>query len=140
MRVLLDTNVVCDWLLKREPWRADAEMIARSLAAGRLECLIAATTVTNVFYIARKLVGREAALEFVSRCLSSFEVWPVDHAALAGAASLPGLDFEDNVQLMVAMQAKADCITSRDAKGFERSPIRIVSPDQLVAELRGTTA
>lgn len=140
MRVLLDTNVVCDWLLKREPWRTDAETIARSVADGKLECLIAATTVTNVFYIARKLIGRDNALQLVSRCLRSFEVWPVDRAALAGAASLPGLDFEDNVQLMVAMQASADCITSRDARGFEGSPIRIVLLDQLVSELRGTTA
>jgi predicted nucleic acid-binding protein len=116
MRVLLDTNVVCDWLLKREPWRTDAETIARSLAEGKLECLIAATTVTNVYYIARKLVGGEAALEFVSRCLRSFEVWPVDWAALEGATRLPGTDFEDNVQLMVAMQAKADCINSRDPR------------------------
>ncbi len=136
MRAFLDTNVVCDWLLKREPWRADAEIIAQRIADGQLECLIAATTVTNLFYVARKLVGREAALSLVGHCLTSFEVWPVDSRVLRVALNQSGGDFEDNVQLIVAVDAAADCIVTRDAKGFQGASIRVLPPDQFVAELR----
>jgi predicted nucleic acid-binding protein len=136
MRAFLDTNVVCDWLLQREPWRADADIIAQRIADGQLECLISATTVTNLFYIARKLVGREAALVLVGRCLSSFEVWPVDSQVLRAALAQSGGDFEDNVQLVVAIDASADCIVTRDAKGFQGASIRVLPPSQFVAELR----
>lgn len=136
MRVFLDTNVVCDWLLDREPWRTDAQIIARRIAEGRLECLIAATTVTNLFYIARKLVGRESALTLVGRCLTSFEICPIDSQLLAQALNLPGPDFEDNVQTMAAVRAGSDCIVTRDAKGFPSATLRVVPPSQLVAELQ----
>ncbi len=136
MRVFLDTNVVCDWLLEREPWRTDAQIIARRIAEGRLECLIAATTVTNLFYIARKLVGREAALTLVRRCLASFEICPIDSWLLEHALTLPGPDFEDNVQTMAAFSAGSDCIVTRDAKGFPGAIVRVVPPNQFVAELQ----
>jgi Predicted nucleic acid-binding protein, contains PIN domain len=136
MRAFLDTNVVCDWLLKREPWRADAESIAERIANGQLVCLVAATTVTNLFYIARKLVGRDAAAALVGRRLTSFEIWSVDAQVLQAALSVSGGDFEDNVQLIVALEAAADCVVTRDSKGFKGAAIKTLTPNQFLAELR----
>jgi predicted nucleic acid-binding protein len=138
MRALLDTNVVCDWLLGREPWRADAQTIAESIAKGRLDCVIAATTVTNLFYVARRIVGREAALALVSRCLNSFEVWPVDHRVLQEAVKLSGRDFEDNVQVAVAHSAASTCIVTRDPKGFLHALLPVKSPSEFVIQLRAS--
>ena len=136
VRVWLDTNVVCDWLLDREPWRDDASIIAELTTAGSLTCLLSATTVINVFYLARKVVGREAAQTLAAKCMRSFEVWPVDHAALTTALSLPGSDFEDNVQIAVAQIAKAGIIVTRDATGFRQSTIPVVTPSDFLRQLR----
>jgi hypothetical protein len=125
--------------LKREPWKADAERIAESIAQGQLECLVAATTVTNLFYVARRVIGREAALTLVQRCLSSFEVWPVDSMALNGALALAGGDFEDNVQIVIAQNASSDCIVTRDPKGFQYAQVHVMSPTDFVASLRPPT-
>ena|SRR5687767_6752135 len=138
MRALLDTNVVCDWLLKRDPWRTEAETIAQWIEQGKLECLIAATTVTNLFYVARKLVGREVALSHVGRCLTSFEICPVDYQSLQEAHTLPSGNFEDNVQMIVAVLAAADCIVTRDAKGFPNPPLPVLPPSDFVSQLRAT--
>jgi hypothetical protein len=37
MRVLLDTNVILDLMLERDPWRAEAEAIAEAEVDGRLQ-------------------------------------------------------------------------------------------------------
>ena len=135
--MFLDTNVVCDWLLERDPWRTEAQAIAQRIAGGQLECLIAATTVTNLFYIARKLVGRESARSLVGRCLTAFEICPVN-LQLHEAIQLSSGDFEDNVQMIAAVRATADCLVKRDAKGFPQAAIRVLPPNQLIAELRGS--
>jgi predicted nucleic acid-binding protein len=53
MRVLLDTNVVLDVLLKREPWVAEAQILWQANDDGSVAGYVVATTLTNIFYIAR---------------------------------------------------------------------------------------
>jgi hypothetical protein len=57
MRVLLDTNVTLDLLLELDPWRAEAEAIAD--ADGRLQAHARASSITDIYYISRKLVGAD---------------------------------------------------------------------------------
>src|SRR5690242_8721350 len=59
MRVLLDTNVILDLMLERDPWRAEAEAIAEADVDGRLQAHACASSITDLFYISRKLVGAE---------------------------------------------------------------------------------
>ena len=61
MKTLLDTNVLLDLLLEREPWRAEAVAIAEASADGRIEAYVCASSITDIFYISRKLVGVERA-------------------------------------------------------------------------------
>jgi predicted nucleic acid-binding protein len=68
MNVLLDTNIVLDVLLKREPWVLDSQRIWHACDEQRIQGYLIASTLTDIFYIARKLVGREAALEAVELC------------------------------------------------------------------------
>lgn len=55
MKVLLDTNVLLDALLAREPFVADAAFLLEAVEAGEIIGFMSATTVTDVHY----LVGRQ---------------------------------------------------------------------------------
>ena len=55
IRVLLDTNVVLDFLLDRQPFADAAAEIWRANEAGRIEAFVSVITPVNVFYITRKL-------------------------------------------------------------------------------------
>ena len=96
MKVLIDANVVLDVLLNRAPWVTESKAIWDANHRREIDGHVVATTVTNLFYIARKLVGQSMALRGVCDCLAAFEVVSVDGAILADAATLPGSDFEDN--------------------------------------------
>ena len=47
MRVLIDTNIVLDFLQEREPFVEDAVMLFARIDAGEVEGFIAATTITK---------------------------------------------------------------------------------------------
>ena len=60
IRILLDTNVVLDVLLKREPWVSDASVIWQANDEGRLVGYLMASALTDIFYIACRLAGRRS--------------------------------------------------------------------------------
>lgn len=71
MKILIDTNVVLDLLLEREPFVENAVALFEQVELGRLEGYIAATTITNIFYILRKSEGREVAFIAINRPCNS---------------------------------------------------------------------
>jgi predicted nucleic acid-binding protein len=73
-RVLLDTNVVLDFLLDRAPFADAAEALWQANDDGRIEAYVSAITPVNVFYIARKLKGLETARQLVETLVSPRKV------------------------------------------------------------------
>jgi predicted nucleic acid-binding protein len=57
MRVLVDTNIVLDFLQEREPCLENAVRLFEGIDAGEIEGFIAATTITNIYYIIRRVAG-----------------------------------------------------------------------------------
>jgi predicted nucleic acid-binding protein len=135
MRVLLDTNVLLDLLLRRGPWLSSARAVLDAGRDGRLAVAVSALSLATVFYIGRKQVGTAAALQIVRDCLSSFEVLTVDRAALSAAAGMSGPDFEDNIQVACAAAAGVDAVVTRDPAGFSGSAVPVLSPEELAARL-----
>ena len=58
---LIDTNVVLDFLQEREPFVKDAVKLFGRIDAREIEGFIAATTITNIYYIVRRASRIEAA-------------------------------------------------------------------------------
>jgi predicted nucleic acid-binding protein len=108
MRVLPDTNIVLDVLLEREPWVTEAKQIWQANDEGQIIGYVLASAITDIFYVARRLVGLEKAREAIHTCLEAFEICTVDRRALEIAEALPGNDFEDNLQMACADLASLD--------------------------------
>jgi predicted nucleic acid-binding protein len=134
-RVLFDTNVVLDVLLNRSPWITDAAACWQASDDGKIMGCLTASTLTDIFYIARKLKGANTARNAVRVCLDAFAICAVDRLSLEQAIDLPGDDFEDNLQIACATLAGLDAILTRDESGFATIAIQIVSPAELVSQL-----
>ena len=85
MRILLDTNIILDIFLEREPFADPAARIWKAHETKRLVAHVSAITPVNVFYIARKLRDRETARLAVTRLLATLPVAPINH----GSSNLP---------------------------------------------------
>lgn len=136
MRVLLDTNVVLDLLLRRQPWFDSERDFWRALRDRRIVGYITASMVTDIFYIARRLVGGDDARHAVRDALAAFAVCTVDRWTLERALMLPGSDYEDNVQMICAENTALDAVVTRDPSGFRDAPILVLSPAEAAARLR----
>ncbi|KZL49479.1 MULTISPECIES: type II toxin-antitoxin system VapC family toxin [Cyanophyceae] len=123
MRVFIDTNVVLDFLLEREPFVEDAVKLFAKIDAGEIAGFIAATTITNIYYIIRKAAGVKVAEDAISQILSDLHICAVDKNVLEQAKSLNFKDFEDAVQYACAMISMVDVIVTRDVSGFVSSEI-----------------
>lgn len=128
MRVLLDTNVLLDVLLDREPWARHSSSILSMADRGEIQGLACTTSFTTIFYLLHKQLGRAAARSAVSDLLNMLEVAPVGRSVLEGAAKSGIRDFEDAVVVESALAVRADCIVTRDAKDFAKSRVVVHTP------------
>jgi predicted nucleic acid-binding protein len=136
MRVLIDTNIVLDFLLQREPFFQDAELLFQAIDAGQVIGYVTATTLTDIFYISRKHTRSvEQARQAVSETLTAMAICPIDRAVLESAFNSGLADFEDAVQIFSAVAQGLDTILTRDAKGFLSSPISVLSVQELLRQL-----
>ena len=53
-RILIDTNILIDYLLTREPFYEDAKAVVSSCVDGKTKGCIASHSISNMFFILRK--------------------------------------------------------------------------------------
>ncbi|HYV25025.1 MAG TPA: PIN domain-containing protein [Pyrinomonadaceae bacterium] len=128
MRVLLDTNVVLDFVLERAPYFEAAAELFELIAAGTVRGFVSGITPINVYYVGRKFVGREKARNRVRDLLIVLETCPITSAALNNALALPFKDYEDAVQHASAIETGLDAIITRDLGDYQNSVLPVFAP------------
>jgi len=132
MNLLLDTNVVLDILLNRQPWYTDAALIFGLSQQNLIKSYISASSITDIFYVAQKEQGKNAAKEAIKRILRVFKPATVTDKDVYQALELEWEDFEDSVQFIVGEGLSVDYIVTRDANDFTFSSIEAVTPEQFI--------
>lgn len=136
MKVLIDTNILLDFLLQREPFFQDAELLFQGIGSGQTIGYVTATTLTDIFYIARRHSRSiEQAQQTISEILAAMEICPVNREILEAALGSGLADFEDAIQIACAVADGLDAILSRDAQGFLSSPIPALSVQEYLSQL-----
>ncbi|EDX74315.1 hypothetical protein MC7420_3839 [Coleofasciculus chthonoplastes PCC 7420] len=120
MRVLLDTNIILDFFLEREPFFQLASEVFEAIAAERIEGLISASSATDIFYICkRQTQNLEQARQILTQTLTLLSVCPVDYTVLNTALNSGLVDFEDAVQIACAVAQQVDAIVTRNPQDFQ---------------------
>lgn len=133
MKIMIDTNVVLDVLLKREPFfRASYEVMKLS-ALERVEGCVSATAATDIFYLLRRALKDNLAakdgLEKLMQLVGFVDALGEDvHAALASNMT----DFEDALVSAIAERCRMDYIITRNTADFKESPVRALTPSEFL--------
>ncbi len=135
MKVLLDTNVIVDVDLERQPYFSDSETVLSFVELGQMEGYISASTFSDLYYIIRKEKGRNLALEFLREIATFCQVATVDRAVISIALTANFRDFEDAIQHSTAVVNHLDAIVTRNPQDFPVVTPRIITPTLLVQEL-----
>lgn len=133
MRILVDTNIIIDALTGREPFREAAEQVFL-IAANRAEDMyIAASSVTDIYYLVRKhLHSTEQSKDVMSKLFELFYILDVTSGDCMDALASEMKDYEDAVITCCAYRSQIDYIVTRNIKDYAASKVRAISPEKFV--------
>ena len=135
MRVLLDTNVVLDVLLARQPFVGASAEVFGLVEHARIEGFLCATTITTIDYLLTQTMPHPAARQALQKLLELFEIAPVNRAVLEEALKSKLADFEDAVLDQAGRLAGAEVVVTRNQKDFRHATLKVLGPDELLASL-----
>ena len=133
MKVLVDTNVILDVLLDRQPFSEDATRILALVEESKIEGFLCATTVTTVDYLLGRALTAMKARSALRRLLDIFEVAPVNRPVLEQALRSEISDFEDAVLEQSGRLVAVDAIVTRNIKDFGKSTVTVLDPVELLS-------
>ncbi|NER00760.1 MAG: PIN domain-containing protein [Cyanothece sp. SIO2G6] len=118
MKILIDTNIVLDVALERQPYLSLSDQVLVLVEQSRLEGYISASTFTDLYYIIRKERRRDWTLDFLIQLLTFCNIATVDQGVIVSALGANFKDFEDAVQYESAIAAQLDAIVTRNPQDF----------------------
>ena len=131
MKLLIDTNVVLDVLLRREPFFRTAAEVLNLTQLDEVREYVSASTITDIYYIANKqMKDRDAVRDLLKRLLMVVSVAAVSEREIQNALNLAWGDFEDSVQYSVALLNEMDGIVTRNPSDYQEANMRIWLPEQ----------
>lgn len=136
MNVLLDTNVVLDYILKQNPFFEHAKTIFRWSYEQKIIAHISASAVTDIYYLVQQAENKATALNFIQELVQFIQIANVDKTVVLIALQSGIRDFEDAVQNAAAKNARITHIITRNIKNYKKSNLKIVSPDNFIKSLQ----
>ena len=131
MKLLIDTNVVLDVLLRREPFFKTAAEILNLTQRDDVREYVSASAITDIYYIANKqMKDRDTVRDLLKRLLMVVSVAAVSEREIQNALDLAWGDFEDSVQYSVALLNEMDGIVTRNPGDYQKTNMRIWLPEQ----------
>jgi predicted nucleic acid-binding protein len=114
VKILLDTNVILDHILYREPYAKNVGKIFDMICKDEIEAAFTANSATDIYYIVSKRLGDTIAREALRNLFNVLVIVGIDGDDCISALNLPMIDFEDAVVAVCANKDNIDYIVSND--------------------------
>jgi predicted nucleic acid-binding protein len=134
-KLYLDSNIILDFLLNRQPFAEAANDLLTAAEQSRVTLLVSSLTFITAHYVVSKTIGKAAATVALNNLFTRISTVAVDAPVISQALQSGMPDFEDAVQLFIALAARADVIVTRDPRGFPTQMITILDPLAALAQL-----
>jgi len=142
VKVFLDTDVILDFVLRREPFFPPAARIFQSGMERKVLLMASAGALKDVLHFARKPAGAEKTgnekrgREAIRILLQVVEVCPLDRLMWEDALGSPVRDTEDALQLACAGRNHADFLVTRNVRDYPGAVFpQVIQPEILLATL-----
>lgn len=138
MRVLIDSDVVLDVALDREPFAQESTAAIDWCQKAPASALVAWHTISNIYYLLRAARGDGYTRGFLADMLRFTVVVAGGNEAVRRALSLKMNDFEDALQVTSALDADAELIITRNIRDYRGSPLPARTPAEFLARVQAT--
>ena len=131
-KVFLDTDVLLDVFLEREPHHSAALRLLTDLRRRGTSCFTSAVVLSNMNYILAKAKGREYSVNKLRSLRRMVGVASIDETMVDAALAAPHRDFEDSLQLHCAHGNGIETLITRNAKHYPKDRVRVTSPVEYI--------
>lgn len=138
MNLLLDTNVLIDYLGRKPSFFKAAENVVAAGFFGDAKLWTSAQSLKDAFYVLAHYLDPLQVQRAIVKASEVINPVGISAEDALQAARLEWTDYEDCLIALCASKAKADYLITRDKKGFQRSPVPILSPEEWLQRMEAT--
>ena len=134
--ILIDTDVILDFFLDREPFSENAAKILSLCEKKEIIGFVTPVIVSNVYYLLSQKGKQEKVIEKLKILLSLLEILIIDKNSIMVALDSDFKDFEDALQNYAAeINGKIDIIVTRNTKDYKKSELGIMNPEEFLKSI-----
>jgi predicted nucleic acid-binding protein len=134
-KVFLDTDVILDFLLDREPFAHEAARILSLCDKKKISACSTALVFANAYYVLRKISSHKRVTEKLLLLSQWIEIIPSSKPAVVAALQSDFGDFEDALQHFSTVESSAKIIITRNIRDYKKSALSVVTPAMFLSSL-----
>lgn len=133
-KVFIDSDIILDFLLKREPYHVSAAHLFLLIQRSSLRAYTSTQVLVNLDYILSKLKTRQQSIKILQSLSNKLRIIGVSPKATEFALSTTTFkDFEDAVQYHTAIENKLEYIITRNKKDYKGSKLPVCTAAEYMA-------
>jgi predicted nucleic acid-binding protein len=131
--ILVDLNVILDYLNKREGHEKALEIIIQ-ICLKNVKGYVCAHEITTLsYFLEKENKDRNKNIKIIAGILKMFEIVEINKAILERALLSNINDYEDAVVVESAKEKGVDYIITKNIRDFKDSQIKVVMPEEYLA-------
>ncbi len=119
----------------REPFYETSARLLALVETGQIKGYIAAHSITTLFYLIQKDQSSAQARANITSLMQFLEIALVDQNTIEQALNLNYHDFEDAVQMISALQCKAEYLITRNVSDYQPALLPVIQPVDFLGTL-----
>jgi len=136
---MLDTNILLDFMLSREPHNTDAQKLMLLGYVKEAELWVSGAQINDLFYVLTdggKPALNDSAKQSLKKLRQCVHIYKVGEPEVDATLNSNWTDLEDACLYHSALNLKADFIVTRNQKDFSLSSIKVLNAEELFAHLK----
>lgn len=138
-RLFIDTNVILDLLAERDPFYLSTAQLTTLADKGKITFVVSPISFATVNYFLSKFETPEIAQEKLRKFRIICEISTLDGQIVEKGLNCFFPDFEDALQYYSAIDSDCQFIITRNGKDFKKSVIPIMTAEEYLYSIRGTS-
>jgi predicted nucleic acid-binding protein len=134
-KVFLDSDVLLDFLLDREPFAHDAERLIGLCEKKKIYACTTAIVFSNAYHVLRKHSTHKRVTEKLLLLTQWIDIIPSSKSVVVAALQSNFADFEDALQHFSTIESSATMIITRNIRDYKKSALSVVTPAMFLSGL-----
>lgn len=131
--VLIDTDVILDVFLNREPFVNHSKQILELCFREKIHGSITSVIVANTYYLTQKREGHKVAINSIKVLMKMVSIIPIEKCTIMESLHSDFRDFEDAMQNYAAIESsKITTILTRNVEDFKHSRLNVKTPKEFL--------